>query len=113
MCFVLFILYHVVSVAPLTITALRENINLVGTRHSQMLDDDWTDKMGGHFKLAVLENHCVTLVKIFVVTDCLSRTRVPTIYTTILCTYIKFIFFLFVEHELNKLRSNKLFCCGS
>lgn len=95
MRFVLFIVYHVVSVPcvlyPLTITALKENINLVGTRHLQLLDDDWTDKMGGHFKLAVLENHRVVLLKIFVVTGCLKRTRVPAIYTTILPTYIIFL----------------------
>jgi len=95
MSFVLFILYYVVSVAyilyPLTRTALTENIKLVGTRHLQLLDNDWTDKIGGHFKMAVFENRCVILVKIFVIIGCFKRTRVPGIYTNILRTYIKFI----------------------
>jgi hypothetical protein len=94
----LFILYRVVSVAcifyPLTIMALKENIKLVRTRYSQMLDNDLTDKMGGHFKLAVLEYRRFILVKIFVVMDCLKRTQVPAIYTTLLRTYIIFIYLL-------------------
>jgi hypothetical protein len=121
MSVVLFILYHVVSVAyilyPLTRTALTENIKLVGTRHLQMLDNDRADKIGGHFKMAVFENRCVILVKIFVVIGCFKRTRVPAIYTTSLRTYIKFIivilFLFFAEHGLNKIKSNQLFGCSS
>lgn len=105
MCFVLLIPCHVVSVAyilyPLTITALKEIIKLVGTRYLQMLDNDWTDKMEGHFKMAVFENHCVILVKIFVVMCCLKRTRVPAIYTTILRTYTKFIIVIMSFFLLN------------
>jgi large-conductance mechanosensitive channel len=73
--------------------------------------------MGGHFKIAVFENRCIILVKIFAVMGCLKRTRVPATYNTILRTYIKFIIVFFVlffaEHELNVIKSNKLFCCGS
>jgi len=79
---------------------LKENIKLVRTRYLQMLDNDLTDKLGGHFKMAVFENLCFILVKIFVVMCCLKRTQVPAIYTTLLRTYIKFILFIYLFYFL-------------
>ena len=46
--------------------------------------------------MAVFENRCVILLKIFEVVGCSKRTRVPAICTKILRTYIKFIVFFFL-----------------
>jgi hypothetical protein len=119
-CFVLFSVIYVISGAsdlyPVTITALKENINPVGTQYLQILYDSWNGKMVGDFKTAMLGSQGFMLVKVHVVMDCLNRTQISTIYTTISRIYRRIQFpipmFVFLLNMVKYTIKHKFFCYG-